>query len=312
MNYFYITLGLLCLMLGGDWLVKGAVALARRLNMPVLLIGITVIGFGTSLPELLVCITAHMHDQANLAIGSIIGSNITNLLLILGTSAAIYPLTSNKKIVLRDGGTLVFAYLIFIYYGYIGIISRLSGTLFFCGLLIYLTYCYYTAKHDPKPIGFSEYDDDKAITSIKSFSLIIIGFCTLIFGAKILISGATAVALQLGLSEAVIGLSIVALGTSLPELAAGIIAAARKQTDIAIGNAIGSCIFNTLGMLGITAMIKPLPIAIDFLHYDLWIMLSITICLLLLLITDWQLSRKEGLFCVMLYGIYIYWLALIA
>lgn len=305
MHYFALLLGLVGLMVGGDILVKGAVALSQRLNLPALLIGIAIVGFGTSLPELLVCVAATFNQQADIAVGSIIGSNIANLLLILGSAAVIYPLATQRRAIIRDGSTLIASSLVFIALATLGSINRVLGLFLFLSLCAYLYYSYVDGQNHPEDNPDPDLETQLLPSTLQCLLYIFAGIGILVLSAKGLVHGATEIARSFGVSEAVIGLTLVALGTSLPELAASIAAGIHKRTDIAVGNALGSSIFNILGMLGITGMLKPFPINPAFLGYDLWIMLCATIIVLTLLATGWQLSRKEGIACLCLYGLYI-------
>jgi len=256
-----LVLGFIILIKGADWLVEGASSIARRMRMSDLMIGLTIVSFGTSAPELLVNIIASVRDSADIAIGNIVGSNISNTLLILGITAMVAPLTVHRSTVIKEipFGLLAAATLFImandmIVDGYThSELSRSDGLAFlgFFIIFIYYTFGIKTPNHQHRT------KEKKSVWL--AFFLFCIGLIGLAIGGKLVVDGAITIAMSLGMSESLVGLTIVALGTSLPELAASVMAAYRGRADIAVGNIIGSNIFNIFWILGISAIIKPLP-----------------------------------------------------
>lgn len=301
LDYIYVVAGLIGLFLGGEALVRGSVGIARRMAIPPLLIGLTVVGFGTSTPELLVSVQAAMRGVPDIAVGNIIGSNIANILLIVGLTSLVWPIRVSGATLRRDTAVMVAAALVLVPVFATGEIGRLPGLLLVAALAGYLTWAYL----QPGP---ATDDDDTAVpTSVaKSALWVAAGLVALMFGARFLVDGSVSIARSLGASEAFIGLTIVAVGTSLPELATSIIAAFRRQSEIAIGNIVGSNIFNVLGILGVTAIIKPVPVADRFLAFDLPIMIAATLALTALLLTRPVIGRGIGLVVLAAYIIYVW------
>jgi cation:H+ antiporter len=270
-DYLYLLAGLTGLFLGGEFLVRGSVGIARRMAIPPLLIGLTVVGFGTSTPELLVSVEAAWRGVPDIALGNIVGSNIANILLIVGLSALVWPIRVIGATLRRDTAVMMAAALVLVPIFYLGQVGRLSGALLVAGLAGYLVWAYL------KPgVAVIEEEGVPAPSSLLVSALWVAGgLVALMLGARFLVDGAVAIARGYGISEAFIGLSIVAVGTSLPELATSLIAALRRQSEIAIGNIVGSNIFNLLGILGVTALITPIPVASRFLSFDLPVMIAV-------------------------------------
>lgn len=304
MDYVYVAVGLVCLFLGGEALVRGSVGIAQRLSMSPLLIGLTVVGFGTSTPELLVSVNAAWRGVPDIAIGNIVGSNIANILLIMGITALVWPIRVSGSTLRRDTGVMIAAALALVPIFLFGEIGRLAGASLLVGLIAYLGWAYLRPGDAPDDLP----SDDKVPSSIVAILWVLAGFVALIFGARFLVDGAVSIARGVGLSEAFIGLTIVAIGTSLPELATSVVAAMRRQSEIAIGNVIGSNIFNVLGILGITAVIKPVPVADRFLAFDLPVMVAVSLLVAVLLLKMPVIGRAVGLAFLGGYGAYI-WLA---
>jgi len=301
-DYLYILGGLLGLFFGGEALVRGSVGIARRMAIPPLLIGLTVVGFGTSTPELLVSVDAAWRGVPDIALGNIIGSNIANILLIIGVSALVWPIAVAVGTLRRDTGVMVAAAVVLLPLFYLGQIGRLSGLLLFVGLIGYLVWAY----RQPGAAA-PEADDVPAPASILVSVLWVAGgLVALMLGARFLVDGAVNIARGYGISEAFIGLTIVAVGTSLPELATSLIAALRKQSEIAIGNIVGSNIFNVLGILGVTAMITPIPVSGRFLSFDLPIMIALSVGFAALLLTRPVIGRGVGMAMLAGYVAYVW------
>ncbi|MFU8824918.1 calcium/sodium antiporter [Yoonia sp.] len=301
MDYVYLVAGLIGLFFGGEALVRGSVGIARRLAIPPLLIGLTVVGFGTSTPELLVSVDAAWRGVPDIALGNIIGSNIANILLIVGLTALVWPITVTGATLRRDTLVMVAAALALVPVFALGYMGRLSGVVLVGGLVGYLIWAYRT------PGDATAEDENLPAPSLALVSAlwVIGGLVVLMVGARFLVDGAVSIARGFGISEAFIGLTIVAVGTSLPELATSLIAAFRRQSEIAIGNIVGSNIFNVLGILGVTAMIAPIPVAGRFLRFDLPVTIAVSLLLTALLLTRPKIGRWMGVALLAAYLAYV-------
>jgi cation:H+ antiporter len=297
-----VVAGLIGLFFGGEALVRGSVGIARRLAIPPLLIGLTVVGFGTSTPELLVSVDAAWRGVPDIAIGNIIGSNIANILLIVGLTTLVWPIHVAGATLRRDTAVMVAAAFALVPIFALGEIGRLSGGLLVLALAGYLSWAYFQPG---TPIE-EDADTSTSASMLVSGLWVAAGLLILMFGARFLVDGSVSIARGFGVSEAFIGLTIVAVGTSLPELATSIIAAFRRQSEIAIGNIIGSNIFNVLGILGITALIKPIPVGDRFFTFDLPIMLAASLVLTTLLLTRPVIGRGIGVLLLVGYGVYVW------
>lgn len=304
MDYIYVIAGLIGLFFGGEALVRGSVGIARRMAIPPLLIGLTVVGFGTSTPELLVSVQAALRDVPDIAIGNIVGSNIANILLIVGLTSLIWPIRVSGATLRRDTTVMVAAAVALVPLFAMGEIGRPSGGLLILALAGYLAWAYI------QPGAAIDDDGDRSVPAsiLVSALWVLGGLAFLMFGARFLVDGSVSIARDFGVSEAFIGLTIVAVGTSLPELATSIIAAFRRQSEIAIGNIIGSNIFNVLGILGATALITPVPVADRFLTFDLPIMIAASLALTAVLLTRSVIGRAIGVGALIAYAAYI-WVA---
>ncbi|SEQ91265.1 calcium/sodium antiporter [Thalassovita taeanensis] len=302
MDYFYVLAGLVGLFLGGEALVRGSVGIARRLAIPPLLIGLTVVGFGTSTPELLVSVDAALRGVPDIAVGNIIGSNIANVLLIVGITSLVWPIRVSGATLRRDTAVMVAAAVALVPIFALGQIGRVSGGLLVACLAGYLIWAY----RQPGEAVTDTLDLPPSASVLVSGLWVVVGLVALMFGARFLVDGAVSIARGFGVSEAFIGLTIVAVGTSLPELATSVIAAFRRQSEIAIGNVIGSNIFNVLGILGVTAVIAPVPVAERFLGFDLPIMIAVSVGLAALLLTRPVIGRWTGLAVLVGYAAYLW------
>lgn len=302
MDYLFVLAGLICLFFGGDWLVKGAIALSAKLGLPAFLISLTVVGFGTSMPELLVSVRAALADAPGIALGNVVGSNIANILLIIGLSAVIAPIATTSGNSKRDNLVMLIAAFALVAMQFTGLISFGFGIIMLSALIIYLAVAYF----QDRAMGAGELDESVLNTSqAKIASLLIFGLALLAGGADLLVRGATQIATDFGVSNAVIGLTIVAVGTSLPELATSITAALKRHSDIAIGNIVGSNIFNILGILGITAIISPIPVAERFQEIDGWVLLAATSIFVAILLIAKGLGRLIGCLFLAAYATYM-------
>lgn len=302
MDYLLILIGLVGLFFGGEALVRGSVNIAHRMSISPFVIGLTVVGFGTSTPELLVSVQAALRGAPDIAIGNIVGSNIANILLIVGVTTLVWPIQVAGSTLRRDTAFMIASGLLLVPLFALGEVGRLAGFTLVAGLIVYLAWTFL------KP-GQETTDDQgeaAATTIVISLLWLAFGFVGLLFGARFLVDGAVSVAQSFGVSEAFIGLTIVAIGTSLPELATSVIAALRRQSDIAIGNIVGSNIFNILGILGVTSIIAPIPVASRFLTFDLPIMIAVSIVLTGLLLTRPKIGRGAGALMLFGYAAYVF------
>lgn len=302
MDYFYVVAGLIGLFFGGEALVRGSVGIARRMAIPPLLIGLTVVGFGTSTPELLVSVDAALRGVPDIAIGNIVGSNIANMLLIVGLTCMVWPIVVSGATLRRDTAVMLAAAFALVPIFAMGEMGRVAGGLLVIGLASYLIWAYL----QPGEAVTEDIDAPAPASALISVLWVVGGLAILMFGARFLVDGSVSIARGFGVSEAFIGLTIVAVGTSLPELATSVIAAFRRQSEIAIGNIVGSNIFNVLGILGITALIKPIPVADRFLTFDLPIMIAVSLVLTGLLLTRPVIGRGVGLAGLAGYAVYVW------
>ena len=308
--------GLVLLALGGELLVRGAVGMAARLGISPLLAGLTIVGFGTSTPELATSVQAAMAGSPGIAVGNVVGSNIANILFILGLSAVILPLSVNPKSFRRDsialGGSAVLCT------GAVlsGVLGPMIGIVLLACLVGYIWYAYKSesAADDDECHRHEAEAEDRPVPPntgpVILGGMIVAGLAAAIFGAGWLVDGATVLASAAGVSESVIGLTVVAIGTSLPELIACIVAVLRKHEDVALGNVVGSNIYNVLGILGLTSIIQPIEVPAEIAAFDIWVMLGVTALLIVQLRSGWKLSRIEGVLLVALYVAYTALLAL--
>lgn len=306
MDILLVLISTLLLYLGGEILVKNSARLALALGMSPLVIGLTVVAFGTSTPELLTTMIASFRGSADVAMGNIVGSNITNLGLILGLAALIYPLRTKSRLIRWEVPFMIgIAVLLFPFSQNLSI-GRLEGVLFLGLLVIYLVFL---ARNDEQPDADDEftreYGTSTAIPVWKCLLGIILGIALLLLGAQLLIDAAVNLARSLGVSQRAIALSLVALSTSLPELASSIVAAIKREGDILLGNLIGSNIFNVLGVLGVATVINPIRVSPDIVRIDIWVMIGISILVWPFLSSRLRLERWEGGVLLGLYLIYI-------
>lgn len=298
-----VASGLALLVVTGDFLVKGAVALSLRLGIPALVVSLTVVAFGTSAPELLVAVQATLDNATGLVYGNIVGSNIANILLVLGVPAIITPITVCQKGVFRNFLMMTGASLMLIIACFFGGLNIWIGLLFLTVFALVLHDTYRLAMSGKVEVEL-EVDEPECMSLTKSLICIALGVIGLPIGAHLLVHGAQSIAMELGVSEAAIGLTLVAIGTSLPEFATTVMAAFRKQADVAIGNVIGSNIFNILGVFGVAALVGDQPTPAGFLELDLWIMLASALVLAPFIIGRMNIGRLTGALFTCAYVIY--------
>jgi len=306
--------GFALLLLGGELLVRGAVATATRLGISPLVIGLTLVGFGTSTPELVTSLQAAFAGSPGIALGNVVGSNIANILLILGLAAVVSPIACNPAAFRRDGAVLVGASVLAAAIVVVGAVGRVAGLGLVVLLVAYALGTILAERRRPDPAGAVYAEEAAAVAAprlglVSGAVLAVAGIAATILGARLLVEGATTLAREVGLSETVIGLTVVAVGTSLPELATSVVAALRRQADVAFGNVVGSNIYNILGILGVTAAVHPLEVPARLASTDVWVMLAATGLLVAVSVTGWRVTRAEGAGLLALYAGYVAWLA---
>jgi cation:H+ antiporter len=293
--------GLVCLVVGGELLVRGSVAVAAGLRVPPLVIGLTLVGFGTSTPELVTSLQAAFAGSPGIAMGNVVGSNIGNILLILGLTAAFRSIAVNPASLRRDGGALALATLACVAVVLMGAVGRLAGLGLVALLAAYLAYTLITERRRETAAG----EMYAAEAGLKTPAQGRLWLSITILGARLLVTGAVSLAAAAGISETVIGLTVVAIGTSLPELVTSIIAIRKGESDVAFGNIVGSNIFNILGILGITALVHPLAVPPEIARLDIWVMSAATVALIVFAWTGWRVGRREGAAFLAAYGVYL-------
>jgi len=307
-----VVAGLFLLFIGGEGLVRGSVAIAERLGISKLLIGLVIVGFGTSTPELLVSVNAALDGAPEIALGNVVGSNIANVLLIVGIAAVIAPIANWERTAVREAviASLVTLAAFALVQG--AVITRLEGGAMLVVLAGYLGASYWLERRDRKAKAFQHQTDElKDIPLTRPWLapvLAIGGIAALVLGADLLVEGAVNIARDFGVPDAVIGLSLVAIGTSLPELATAVVAAVRRHSDVVLGNVIGSNIFNILAILGVTVLIHPIEVATRFRQIDTPVMLGAALLLLTLLFAAKSIGRIWGVLMLALYAAYMIFL----
>lgn len=302
-NLGWMLVGLVLLYYGAEWLVKGSSELALRLGISPLVVGLTVVAFGTSAPELLVGLQANLQDppKGDLALGNVVGSNIFNIALILGAGALMRPIVVHAQVIKREIPILLVVSGAFVAMLWDGQVSRLEGVILAVGIVVYVFTSFLQARKEPETAQFVEFEAEEIEQARKSgvkrvffdLALVVVGLAALSYGADRLVGSGTVLARLFGVPEAVIALTFFALGTSLPELATSVVASLKNQGDIITGNVIGSCIFNILAVIGITATVAPLN-AEEVQRVDLWVMMGLAVLMFPFMWTRMKLSRLEG------------------
>ena len=310
-SFLLLIIGIIVLLLAGDYLVRGAAALARKWGIPSLIVGLTIVAFGTSAPELVVSVQAVLSGVSELAIGNVIGSNIANVLLVLGLPAIIISIPTNVAGVGRNAIVAVLATLILIAMMLLpGPLQFWHGAILFAGIVIYLIWMFGLAKagaDDPALQEMADIDDMGGLPKSvwMSLALVVIGVVGLAVGGSMIVKNATVIATELNVPEAVIGLTIVAFGTSLPELATVVVAAWRRETDMAIGNVLGSNVFNIFAVMGAAALTGPVSIPEKFNVFDIWVMLAAIVALTAFVFRRMPIGRRTGIVFLLAYMLYI-------
>ncbi len=311
--------GFVLLIVGAEALVRGASKIAAVIGISPLVIGLTVVAFGTSSPELAVSIMSSMSGNVDIAVGNVVGSNIFNVLFILGLAALITPLVVAQQLVWLDVPLMIIVSLLMLWIGWDGNINRVEGVFLFAGMIAYTVFLIRQSKKEKskavKEEYAGEYGDGKGWTTkqwLLNLGLVVVGLAMLVLGSRWLVDSATSIAKGMGVSDLIIGLTIVAAGTSLPEVATSIIASIRGERDIAVGNVVGSNIFNILAVLGISSMVSPtgVPVSAAALQFDIPIMIAVAIACLPIFFTGHTIRRWEGFVFLGFYIAYVVYLIL--
>lgn len=316
-TFLTLVLGLVLLVIGAEFLVKGASKIAAILKISPLIIGLTIVAYGTSAPEMSVSIMSNYSSQADIAVGNVVGSNICNILLVLGMSSVIAPLVVTKQIIRSDVPIMILVSLLLLMFGWDGQLSRVDGVILFIGGALYtLSLIYQSSKHGAEQDEFEEeYGFSGKATPqlwIKNIIFVVGGSVLLILGSRWLVESAVAIAQGFGVSELLIGLTIVAFGTSLPELATSVVASFRGERDIAVGNVLGSNIFNILAVLGIAGALSPVGINVSetVLNFDMLVAIAVAFACLPIFYSGKRIDRVEGLLFLFYYLAYNTYLVL--
>ncbi|MCE8512226.1 calcium/sodium antiporter [Ruegeria pomeroyi] len=313
MPWILSALGLVILLLAGDALVRGAVNLSLRLGVPALIVSLTIVAFGTSAPELLISIKAVLEHAPGIALGNVVGSNTANILLVLGVPALLATLHTSECDSRRNYVLMILASVLFIGLAFCGTFTATSGLILLAGLGLMLANAFREAHAHRKACGDPCADDDLEVLEEADPDMpwwrigiyLLLGLIGLPMGAHLLVDNASIIARTYGVSETVIGLTLVAVGTSLPELATTVMAALRRQADVALGNVIGSNMFNLLAIIGVATMFGPIPVDPEFLSFDLWVMLAASLLLIPFVFFKWDITRTWGVFLTGIYLVYI-------
>ena len=308
MEYLLLIGGLILLIISGESLVRGAVGVALKFNIPTLVIGMTIVAFGTSAPELIVSLKAALENHPELAIGNVIGSNIAILALVLGLTTIILPITVKRYTAHVNWSIMMGATVLFCLFILNKNIEWDDGLIFVIVLIVFNIYMFWNArKNNKNEIIEVDVEKVKKLNILLNLFLIIIGSVGLAFGANFLIEGSVQIASNFGVSEHVIGVTIVAFGTSVPELITSMVAAFKKHTDISVGNLIGSNIFNIFGVLGISSIVKEIPVSMQVIKVDVFWLLAVSFIIFPLMIIGYKINRLRGILLVISYCIYIYY-----
>ena len=315
-DFFLLVAGLVTLVFGADVMVRGASRLAVSMGISPLVVGLTVVAFGTSAPELAVSVGASFNGNPSLAVGNIIGSNIANVLLILGISAIIAPLLVAEQIIRQEVPIMVGAVVLMVVMSLDGAVTRFEAITLFA---LVVGYTMFLIRQSRRASRETEQEFESEIPKTQwdrhwsvQLALVVVGVTMLVLGANWLVDAASSIARTFGVSDLVIGLTVVAVGTSMPEVATSVVAAMRGQRDIAVGNVVGSNVFNVFAVLGLTGIVAPdgIPVPEAARQFDLWVMLAVTLACLPILVTGREISRLEGGAFLGYYAAYLAWLVL--
>ncbi len=305
-EYLLLFCGLLILFISGKFVVESSVAISQLFRIPKMIIGLTVVAFGTSAPELLVSLQAAFSGYPEIAMGNVVGSNISNILLVLAITAIIFPIPVPRSSVIRDWPIMMAVSLMLFAFSWNGGLSRLEGLILILLLLLYILFSVFQAK---RIIHISRDSPEQATMSWWVATLIFLVSCVgLALGADLLVDNAAQIAEEVGISKRVVSITMVAVGTSIPEVATSVIAAFKKETDISVGNIVGSNIMNILSVLGFTSVINPIRVDTEIARFDIPWMLAVSLVLLLLMLpaSRSRITRWEGILMIVIYLLYIY------
>jgi cation:H+ antiporter len=313
MEWVMVGLGLVILLLAGDALVKGAVNLSLRVGIPALIVSLTIVAFGTSAPELLISVKAGLDGVPGIALGNVVGSNTANILLVLGIPALLATMHTSECDSRKTYIQMIAASVLFIGLAFTGEFNAMTGLILLAALFAMLTIAFLDARaHRKAEMAAADEDDLEEVEGAdpdmpwwQIFVFLILGLIGLPLGADLLVDNAVVIAREFGITETVIGLTLVAVGTSLPELATTVMAALRRQADVALGNVIGSNMFNLLAIIGIASLVAPIPVDPEFLNFDLWVMLGASILLFPFVFLRRDLTRTWGVALTALYVAYL-------
>ena len=286
--------GIVVLYFGAEWLVRGASKLASALGVSPIVVGLTVVSLGTSAPELVVCVVAALQGNPGLAIGNVMGSNLANIGLILGLTSLVHPLGVNHRVVWREMPIMLLITFSIYPIAFDRVLSRMDGFILLVTLLAYLFWVFRSGHPEEIESSHVQRDSKTSVVSLKDIGQVALGSTFLVLGGYCIVTGAVEIASTLGVSEVIIGLTVVAIGTSLPELATSLVAAMRQEVDIAVGNIIGSNVFNLTAILGTTAVVRPIMIPETVLSRELAGVVFMSLLLLPILRSGWQIKRWEG------------------
>ena len=307
----FLILGLVILLLAGDALVKGAVNLSLRLGVPALIVSLTIVAFGTSAPELLISVRAVLDDAPGIALGNVVGSNTANILLVLGIPALLATMHTSECNTRKTFNFMIAASVLFIALAFRGVFDWIAGLVLLAALAFMLLDQFRAAKQHRAACKGGTVDEeepegaDPDMQGWKIAVFLVLGLIGLPLGAELLVRNATIIATQWGVTDTVIGLTVVAIGTSLPELATTVMAALRRQADVALGNVIGSNMFNLLAIMGVASLVGPIPVDASFLRFDLWVMLGASLLLIPFVFMGRDITRIWGLALSALYALYL-------
>jgi len=314
---FSLFLGFVLLVAGAEGFVRGAAKLAAVIGLSPLVIGLTVVSYGTSAPELAVSLQASLQGQADIALGNVVGSNIFNILMTLGIAALIVPLTVAQQLIRLDVPIMIGVTALMLMFAVDGNLGRFDGIVLLVGSVVYTAFLVLQSRKESDTEVQAEYAKEYAPISkpswqlaAKNSAILLIGLTILVVGANLLVTGATSIAESFGISQLIIGLTIVAIGTSLPELATSLVACYRGERDIAVGNVVGSNIFNILTILGVTATLTGVPVSNAAIRFDIPVMLAVAVASLPIFYTGNRISRWEGMLFISYYVAYTAYLAL--
>lgn len=310
MSLLFLLLGLIVLIVGGEFLVKGAVGISAAFKISPLIIGMTVVSFGTSAPELLVSLQSALNGNAGIAIGNVVGSNIANIALVLGITVLIFPIVAERQTKIIDYPVMLLSAFLFYLFALDGVIGNWEGAILFGILIAFIIFMIYKARKDKKKNVSTDFDeDDLKLPFGKSSIFLVLGLAGLYFGSEWFVQGAVGIADVLlegnPNKDSIIGVTVVAFGTSAPELVASCVAAYRKQTDISVGNLVGSNIFNVFAVIGITSMVTPIDVSQDVMSFDMYWMLGIAIALGFMLWIGNKIGRLKGAILLLTYISYV-------